>query len=204
MTPANDSELDEKLKTMLLILASGDPVFGKVYVSAADELVKNIKQLFADDGWAKAPAMTPQPPSEASSKLRENLKDDIELLLKDYLADNLDNWHVKPTPKRIEEYLQFHMPGYTREAFAKLFDKYSEAHTARLLLEAQTNAVAWTVGVIDEFHMMPHEDSAGRDKFYKGVKNGLRDRYRSETGIDPAPHYPVKAQLANSKTGEKK
>lgn len=67
----------------------------------------------------------------------------------------------------------------------------------KAIAEAQTNAVAWCVGVLDDFHFMPHEHDIDRDKFYKGVKNGLRDRYQSETGIDPAPNYPVKATLSN-------
>lgn len=65
---------------------------------------------------------------------REGLKDKIEVLLRDYLKDNLDNWHTAPTPELIEEYLRFHMPGYTREAFAKLFDQYvaDEVRQARV------------------------------------------------------------------------
>jgi hypothetical protein len=82
--------------------------------------------------------------------------------------------------------------------FAKLTALiHSYANKARI--EAQENAVAWCVGVLDEFHNMPHEYSAERDKFYKGAKNGIRDRYRSETGVDPAPNYPIRAELEKSK-----
>lgn len=33
------------------------------------------------------------------------------------------------------------------------------------------------------------------DKGYKGIKNRLRDCYKAETGIDPAPNYPINAKL---------
>lgn len=85
----------------------------------------------------------------------------------------------------------------TANAKAKLL-----ALIAKHTQEAEQNAVAWCVMVLDEFHGMPHVgQSAQRDKFYKGVKNGLRDRFRSETGIDPAPTYPIRATLkANTDT----
>lgn len=82
----------------------------------------------------------PQSPPQASTDLRAKLKDDIEVLLKDYLRDNLGNWRTKPTPERIEEYLRFHMPGYTREAFAKLFDAYAATHLDDAVL-AELNAI---------------------------------------------------------------
>jgi hypothetical protein len=56
--------------------------------------------------------------------LRNRLKDDVEVILKDYLRDNLDNWKTQPTPGQIDEYLRFHMPGYTREAVVILFERY--------------------------------------------------------------------------------
>lgn len=83
----------------------------------------------------------------------------------------------------------------TLDGIMSLIDQYTAEHE-RL---AQENAVAWAVGVIDDFHGMPHEYSSERDKFYKGVKNGLRDRYRSENGVDPAPNYPITANLTNTK-----
>ena len=82
----------------------------------------------------------------------------------------------------------------TATGYNKLLD-FMAAQLQAARAEAQTNAIAWAVGVLDEFHTMPHLDSTERDKFYKGVKNGLRDRYRSETGIDPAPNYPIRATL---------
>lgn len=74
--------------------------------------------------------------------------------------------------------------------------KFSEAKSQLLsmLTDAEQNAVAWTIMVIDEIHM--NDVGTGIDRAYKGVKNKLRDRYKSITGIDPAPHYPIKAQLS--------
>lgn len=90
-----------------------------------------------------------------------------------------------------------------RSAFLNGVDrrKDMEVWTAELkvLIEAEvraaeTNTVAWTVGVIDELHI--NSNSSFSDPVYKGVKNTLRDRYKAETGIDPAPHYPIHAQLS--------
>lgn len=64
---------------------------------------------------------------------------------------------------------------------------------------AQTNAVAWTVGVIDDMHINGSNltGTPSFDSLFKGIKNTIRDRYRFEVGIDPAPSYPVKAELRN-------
>lgn len=74
---------------------------------------------------------------------------------------------------------------------------------AEQVVAAQTNAVAWAVGVIDDLHINDYDiDSrADADYVYKGVKNTLRDRYKAEIGIDPAPSYPINAQLKD-KQGE--
>lgn len=64
--------------------------------------------------------------------------------------------------------------------------------------ETQTNAVAWTIGVIDDIHMNDHRQIQS-DSIYKGIKNTIRDRYKSEIGVDPAPTYPIKAQLSHRK-----
>lgn len=73
-----------------------------------------------------------------------------------------------------------------------------QARQHRLVIEAQTNAVAWAIGQIDEMHM---REGAGdeADRLFKGIKNNLRGSYESEVGVDPAPDYPVRAKLA--KTG---
>jgi predicted RNA-binding protein with EMAP domain len=70
------------------------------------------------------------------------------------------------------------------------------AEIERAEVAAQTNAVAWTVGVIDDLHSTtPDRASLVVDMAYKGVKNTLRDRYKAETGVDPAPDYPIHAKL---------
>jgi hypothetical protein len=64
----------------------------------------------------------------------------------------------------------------------------------KMELKAQTNAVAWSVGVVDELHMESNQESE-TDKLYKGVKNTLRDLYKAQVGIDPAPSYPTHVAL---------
>lgn len=66
--------------------------------------------------------------------------------------------------------------------------------------QAETNAVAWTIGVIDDIHSLNGRiDSDGRlDATFKGIKNTIRDRYKDHIGVDPAPTYPVKARLLGS------
>lgn len=63
--------------------------------------------------------------------------------------------------------------------------------------EAEKRGVAWSVSVIDEMHF--DDNSTAGDRTYKGIKNTIRDRYKSVTGIDPAPEYPVKAKLTSAK-----
>lgn len=58
--------------------------------------------------------------------------------------------------------------------------------------KAETNAIAWVIGLIDRIHLNAPPDL---DKEYKGLKNTIRDAFEMQTGVDPAPHYPVKAQL---------
>jgi len=89
-----------------------------------------------------------------------------------------------------------------RKESVELIMRLLKSRDQQIALAAQENAVAWVIMVIDEFHSMPHEYSNQRDKFYKGVKNGLRDRYRSETGIDPAPSYPIKATLKSQEVSK--
>lgn len=60
--------------------------------------------------------------------------------------------------------------------------------------EAQQNAVAWAIGVIDRQHMLKgHSNEA--DRLFKGIKNNIRTEYEAETGTDPAPNYPITAAL---------
>jgi len=78
-------------------------------------------------------------------------------------------------------------------------------HTQKREVEAQTNAVAWTIGVLDDMHSHVGEDGLYREyDLYKGIKNTIRDRYKDMTGVDPAPSYPIHAQLTNpTEAGEK-
>lgn len=104
-------------------------------------------------------------------------------------------------------------PGMIREQIADIFEPYVqslkpfkdkspiaysdvcdalEAIVAEAVIASQTNAVAWTVSIVDELHWC---SPASDDPTYKGVKNTIRDRYKSEIGVDPAPNYPVKPAL---------
>ena len=72
-------------------------------------------------------------------------------------------------------------------------------------LESQLNGVAWAVGVIDDMHFgLSNTDGndVDLDRTFKGIKNTLRDRYKDITGIDPAPSYPIHAQLKANKSRE--
>lgn len=69
----------------------------------------------------------------------------------------------------------------------------AKAAIARLLIRSQTNAVAWTVGILDDLHI--NAEGHDPDRAFKGAKNTIRDRYKAEVGVDPAPGYPVKAKL---------
>jgi hypothetical protein len=67
-----------------------------------------------------------------------------------------------------------------------------------LITDAQQNAVAWSIMVLDDLHtdgVDKYAMSADYDKFYKSAKNTIRDRYKNETGVDPAPDYPILSQL---------
>jgi hypothetical protein len=64
-------------------------------------------------------------------------------------------------------------------------------------VEAQRNAIAWTVGVIDEAHM--NSSGGAADRIYKGIKNTIRDKYQKRMGVDPAPDYPVDTELVEER-----
>lgn len=63
----------------------------------------------------------------------------------------------------------------------------------------QTNAVAWVIGILDELHIGTMGSFAltsdTTDRLLKGLKNTIRDRYKAQTGVDPAPDYPIHADL---------
>lgn len=54
----------------------------------------------------------------------------------------------------------------------------------RAVREAEANAVAWSIGVVDDIHQMNGQvDFDGRlDKVFKGIKNQLRDRFKLKGG----------------------
>jgi hypothetical protein len=67
--------------------------------------------------------------------------------------------------------------------------------------EAEQRGVAWCVGVIDSLHDADPNGS-GTDRLFKGIKNTLRDRYKSIGGVDPAPSYPARVELTASEGEE--
>lgn len=69
--------------------------------------------------------------------------------------------------------------------------------TDKAVQEAQTNAVAWCIMQIDAEHITADPK---HDREYKGIKNKLRDLCKAFTGVDPAPTYPVHAQLKQQQT----
>ena len=74
-----------------------------------------------------------------------------------------------------------------------------------LAQEVEQNGVAWSIKQIDDMHFnTPTDEHFNGDKLFKGIKNSLRDRFRLETGIDPAPDYPIKAKLNQLKDSPKK
>lgn len=69
-----------------------------------------------------------------------------------------------------------------------------ESTVAEAYRQGQENGVAWAIGMIDNLHIGT-EYSNKTDMLFKGLKNTIRDKYKAETGIDPAPNYPVKVTL---------
>jgi hypothetical protein len=41
------------------------------------------------------------------------------------------------------------------------------------------------------------------DGLFKGIKSSLRDRCKLQAGYDPAPSYPITAELQQQSNGEK-
>lgn len=68
------------------------------------------------------------------------------------------------------------------------------------LAKAQTNGVAWSIKLIDQLHIGTR-DSNTTDRLFKGLKNSIRDSYKAEIGIDPAPSYPVNVKLIKEVSG---
>ena len=48
--------------------------------------------------------------------------------------------------------------------------------------------------IADDLHI-GDATSDTTDRLFKGLKNTIRDRFKEQTGTDPAPSYPVKATL---------
>jgi len=76
------------------------------------------------------------------------------------------------------------------------FRKRIEALITQQVTAAQTNGVAWTIKVIDELHFGKLGEH--NDAIFKGMKNTIRDRYKYEAGVDPAPSYPISATLQST------
>ncbi len=88
--------------------------------------------------------------------------------------------------------------GYCHISSQDIWDGIKGTYEADLdakVREAEQRGVAWAIGVIDELHLLVANESWPLDREYKGIKNTLRDRFKVETGVDPAPSYPVHATL---------
>lgn len=109
--------------------------------------------------------------------------------------------------KRVEEILTKAFNDFydyiTEKDIVKVAHEYSEKtvfkqasqEIQKMLVEAQTNGVAWAIKEIDYWHGASGAGEYG-DKLYKGIKNKIRDSYQLETGLpDPAPNYPIKVKL---------
>jgi hypothetical protein len=89
------------------------------------------------------------------------------------------------------------------ERFGLNSDKITPHHTRLLLLikqdreASEQRGVTWAIGIIDRQHNIEGRTTEA-DRLFKGVKNNLRDCYKHETGVDPAPTYPVKVRLTTS------
>lgn len=66
------------------------------------------------------------------------------------------------------------------------------AFVARKVAEAERRGTAYAIKIVDELHFASHSDD---DSIFKGIKNTIRDRYEMDTGIDPAPNYPIRVKL---------
>jgi hypothetical protein len=71
---------------------------------------------------------------------------------------------------------------------------YADKAIRELLIEAQTDGVAWAIKQIDLLHIGSNYTGT-TDKLFKGMKNNIRDLYQGATGVDPAPKYPVNVRL---------
>lgn len=134
---------------------------------------------------------------ETNPLINAGLARQVEELLRGYepVADGHGN------PKGLD----LAKDGRTEYGYYWEFEDIAEAaeRIAALLqdeiLKAQQNGVAWVISLIDKIHI---NAPPGLDKEYKGLKNTIRDAYELHTGVDPAPSYPVKAQLQTTKQKE--
>ena len=81
----------------------------------------------------------------------------------------------------------------------------NEAYITTRVKEAEKNGVAWTIIAIDDLHINhvdTYQMSSEIDQIYKGIKNTIRDRFKNETGIDPAPDYPINVTLTTTTNGK--
>ena len=116
-----------------------------------------------------------------------------------------DDCSPKPQANTLDEIRQkiikaSFSPDYWGEDYSVLSKDQQEFvdKIQALITDAQQNAVAWSIMVLDDLHtdgVDKYAMSADYDKFYKSAKNTIRDRYKNETGVDPAPDYPILSQL---------
>lgn len=71
-----------------------------------------------------------------------------------------------------------------------------EAEIQERVKEAEKRGVAWAIKEIDDMHFnTPDKETFIGDSLFKGIKNSLRDRCKLQAGYDPAPSYPIHAEL---------
>jgi hypothetical protein len=103
---------------------------------------------------------------------------------------------VERLAKKVDS-LNYQNISFNKNARQKAKDEISElleSTSAEAYRQGQENGVAWAIKIIDDLHI-GNEYSDTTDRLFKGLKNTIRDRYKAEAGVDPAPNYPVRVIL---------
>lgn len=90
------------------------------------------------------------------------------------------------------------------DRIVRFIEERDKSRDQQIALAAQENGVAWAIKVVDDLHLKnPYIHSNDSiDMTYKGIKNTIRDRYKVDIGIDPAPNYPIHATLKQAQEEE--
>lgn len=125
-----------------------------------------------------------------------------------FISNLTDNGLANEATDEIIDLIKSAHAATAAEAYARGYDDCLKEHgtvfkgqkiqDTEAYRRGQTNGVAWSVKVLDDLHMA--DSSISSDMIYKGAKNTIRDRYKAETGTDPAPKYPVKARVQKEET----